>query len=54
MDFSHYWQYTDLITKSLFFVLLGLSVLSWVTGILRILQSRKLVTTISQTLSQQM
>ena len=54
MDFSHYWQYTDLITKSLYFVLLGLSVLSWVTGILRILQSRKLVTTISQTLSQQM
>ena len=42
MDVSHYWQYTDIVTRSLFFILLILSVIVWLTGILRILQSIKL------------
>ena len=35
MDFANYWQYTDVVTKTLFFVLIALSMLSWITGILR-------------------
>ncbi len=53
MDFMSYWQYTDLVTKALFFLLLALSVLSWVTGIVRIIQSRKLAVTVADDLSEQ-
>lgn len=53
MDFMQYWQYSDMVTKSLFFVLLVLSILSWVTGIIRVLQSRKLATSVADDLSQQ-
>ena len=53
MDFANYWQYSDIVTKSLFFLLLALSVLSWVTGIIRIIQSRKLATSVADDLSQQ-
>lgn len=53
MDFANYWQYSDMVTKSLFFLLLVLSVLSWVTGIIRVLQSRKLVGSVADDLSQQ-
>lgn len=53
MDFMQYWQLSDMVTKSLFFVLLALSILSWVTGIIRVLQSRKLATTVADDLSQQ-
>ena len=42
MDFANYWQYSDIVTKSLFFLLLVLSITSWVTSIIRVLQSRKL------------
>ena len=42
MDFAEYWQYTDIITKSLFFILFALSIASWVTGIVRIYQSHQL------------
>lgn len=52
MDFASYWQYTDWVTRALFFLLLALSVLSWVTGILRIIQSRKLAETVADDLSQ--
>lgn len=52
MDFAHYWQYTDLITKALFFALIGLSLASWIAGILRMVHSHKLAKTISQDLSQ--
>lgn len=41
MDFTQYWQYTDWLTKTLFFVLILLSVASWTVGILRILASLK-------------
>lgn len=53
MDFTSYWQYSDLVTKGLFFMLLVLSILSWVTGIIRVHQSRQLVTQVGDDLSQQ-
>ena len=53
MDFANYWQYTDVVTKTLFFVLIVLSMLSWITGILRILNSQKIAKTVSQDLTQQ-
>ncbi|WP_198335441.1 MotA/TolQ/ExbB proton channel family protein [Psychrobacter celer] len=53
MDFMHYWQISDMVTKTLFFLLLILSVVSWVTGIIRVLQSRKLAATVADDLSQQ-
>jgi len=53
MDFTSYWQYSDMVTKSLFFVLLALSVISWMTGIIRVLQSRKLAACVADDLSQQ-
>ncbi|MGP9688140.1 MotA/TolQ/ExbB proton channel family protein [Psychrobacter sp. AOP22-C1-C5] len=52
MDFMQYWQYSDMVTKSLFFVLLALSIISWVTGIIRVLQSRKLAVSVADDLSQ--
>ena len=53
MDFANYWQYTDVVTKTLFLVLIALSMLSWITGILRILNSQKIAKTVSQDLTQQ-
>lgn len=52
MDFGAYWQYTDLVTKALFFILLLLSILSWITGILRIIGSLGLSKTIVNQLHQ--
>ncbi len=52
MDFANYWQYTDVVTKTLFFVLIALSMLSWITGILRILNSQKIAKTVSQDFTQ--
>lgn len=53
MDLASYWQYSDIVTRSLFFLLLILSIISWVTGIVRIIQSRKLAVTVGDDLSQQ-
>jgi len=53
MDFMQYWQISDMVTKTLFFLLLALSILSWVTGIIRVLQSRKLAVNVADDLSQQ-
>ena len=53
MDLASYWQYSDVVTKSLFFLLLILSIISWVTDIVRIIQSRKLAVTVGDDLSQQ-
>ncbi|WP_435978955.1 MotA/TolQ/ExbB proton channel family protein [Psychrobacter sp. DM4] len=53
MDFMSYWQYSDMVTKALFFILLALSILSWVTGIIRIIQSRNLASTVADDLSAQ-
>ena len=54
MDFTTYWQYSDMVTRSLFFLLLILSILSWVTGIIRVMQSRKLATSVADDLSGQL
>ena len=53
MDFMSYWQYSDMVTKALFFILLALSILSWVAGIIRIIQSRNLASTVADDLSVQ-
>ena len=53
MDFTTYWQYSDMVTRTLFFLLLVLSVASWVTGIICILQSRKLAASVADDLSAQ-
>ena len=53
MDFMQYWQISDMVTKTLFFLLLALSIISWVTGIIRVLQSRKLAANVADDLSQQ-
>ncbi|TXD98656.1 MotA/TolQ/ExbB proton channel family protein [Psychrobacter frigidicola] len=52
MDFASYWQLSDMVTKGLFFILLVLSLLSWVTGIIRVLQSRTLANQVADDLSQ--
>lgn len=46
MEFAHYWQYTDLVSKSLFFVLLLLSVVSWIVGISKIIATKKQANTV--------
>lgn len=53
MDFASYWQYSDIVTRALFFILLALSIVSWVTGIIRVMQSRKLAVTVADDLTQQ-
>ncbi|MDN3397327.1 MotA/TolQ/ExbB proton channel family protein [Psychrobacter sp. APC 3426] len=53
MEFTTYWQYSDMVTRTLFFLLLALSIISWVTGIIRVLQSRKLAANVADDLSQQ-
>lgn len=53
MDFLSYWQYSDIVTKGLFFLLLALSIISWVTGVIRIIQSRRLATNVADDLDQQ-
>lgn len=40
MEFAQYWQHTDLISKSLFFVLFALSVVSWIVGITRVISAK--------------
>lgn len=52
MDFASYWQYSDMVTKALFFILLALSILSWVTGIVRVIQSRALASSVADDLGQ--
>lgn len=51
MDFAAYWQYTDFITKALFFILIGLSILSWITGLIRLYQSHRLSQNVSTDLN---
>lgn len=52
MDFAAYWQYTDIVTKALFFILFALSIASWITGIIRIIHSVKLSKSVSSDLTQ--
>lgn len=44
MDYALYWQHTDALSKSLFFILLVMSVVSWCAMVLRILDTRRLKT----------
>ncbi|MFC0819670.1 MotA/TolQ/ExbB proton channel family protein [Moraxella marmotae] len=53
MDFTIYWSHTDAVSKTLFFILLALSVVSWVVGIVRVLNSRRQATTIADDLATQ-
>ena len=44
MDYALYWQHTDVLSKSLFFILLLMSVISWCAIVLRVLDTRRLQT----------
>lgn len=51
MDFAKYWEHTDAVSQTLFFILIALSLISWVVGILRLIQSKKMAETIADDLS---
>ncbi|WP_049237701.1 MotA/TolQ/ExbB proton channel family protein [Moraxella canis] len=51
MDFAFYWSHTDAVSKTLFFILIALSLVSWVIGIMRVLNSRRQAMSISNQLS---
>ncbi len=53
MNFIQYWQYADTVTKALFFVLIGLSVISWITGLIRLYASMQLKKSVSDYLQNQ-
>lgn len=53
MDFASYWQYTDAVSKTLFIVLVLLSLASWIIGIMRLVGSRQLARCVSQELRSQ-
>lgn len=52
MEFAQYWQHTDMVSKTLFFALFALSIISWVVGIIRILQSKNLTARIADDLNE--
>lgn len=52
MDFAFYWGHTDAVSKTLFFILFALSIISWVVGIIRVAQSCKLAGSIGDSLKQ--
>lgn len=52
MDFAQYLQHTDMVSKTLFAILLLLSISSWVVGILRLYQSKKMTQSIGDQLTQ--
>jgi biopolymer transport protein ExbB len=41
MNFSVYWQHADVVSKSLYFVLVALSITTWVVFILRVMGTRQ-------------
>lgn len=41
MNFSLYWQHADVISKSLYFVLIALSIITWVVFVLRVMGTRQ-------------
>ena len=53
MDFGFYWSHTDAVSKTLFFVLLALSMISWVVGIMRVINSRRRTANIVDELTAQ-
>ncbi|MFB2588304.1 MotA/TolQ/ExbB proton channel family protein [Acinetobacter sp. c1-l78] len=52
MDFSVYWQYADSISKTLYIILLVMSLASWAVFILRVLATKNLQQNANQRLSQ--
>lgn len=52
MNFSLYWQHADAISKTLYFVLLAMSVATWCIFILRLLGTRQAKNTALQSLTQ--
>lgn len=54
MEFAQYWQHTDAISKSLFFALFALSIISWIVGIMRILHSKQLAQNVGDDLKKQL
>lgn len=52
MDFAQYWQASDGLTRGLFYMLIGLSVVTWVVGILRLIQTRQLQHKVVQQLQE--
>ncbi|MBS9779987.1 MAG: MotA/TolQ/ExbB proton channel family protein, partial [Moraxellaceae bacterium] len=53
MNFIQYWQYADTVTKMLFFLLIILSVISWITGLIRLYASIQLKKSVSDYLQNQ-
>lgn len=53
MDFAAYWQYTDFVTKTLFFILLTMSLVTWIVGILRLSHSHALTKHVQNDLTEQ-
>lgn len=54
MDVLEFWQFTDVVTKGLFFALFALSIASWITGILRIYHSKQLANQVTADLTEQL
>lgn len=52
MNFSIYWQHADAISKTLYFVLLAMSIATWCIFILRVMATRQARHTAVQALSQ--
>ena len=52
MNFSVYWQHADAVSKTLYFVLLTMSIVTWTVFILRILGTRQLKQVAKAQLSQ--
>ena len=42
MNFSVYWQHADAISKTLYFILLAMSIATWTIFVLRLLGTRQL------------
>ncbi|WP_066799902.1 MotA/TolQ/ExbB proton channel family protein [Moraxella oblonga] len=51
MDFAQYWQVTDAVSKTLFLILITLSLISWVVGISRIIYAKQKVDVVADELS---
>ena len=42
MNFSIYWQHADAVSKTLYFILLAMSIATWTVFILRLMGTRQL------------
>lgn len=51
MNFSIYWQHADAVSKTLYFILLAMSIATWTVFILRLMGTRQLKQQTCSTLS---